>query len=88
MFSQKDLTTEPRGTTIATSSTGTSEKIIMNATTEDIVIEIREWSIDRIHYLTEVHNNECEDSRAIYSEFKEWIDPREDELTVLSIEEY
>jgi hypothetical protein len=60
----------------------------MNATTEDIVIEIREWSIDRIHYLTEVHNNECEDSRAIYSEFKEWIDPREDELTVLSIEEY
>jgi hypothetical protein len=59
----------------------------MNATTEDIIIEIREWSIDRIHHLTDLHNNECEDSRAIYSEFKEWIDPKGDDITVLSIED-
>ena len=86
MSSQKPLTTEPQGTTIVTSSTDTSEKIIMETTTEDIVIEIRDWSIDRIHYLVDYNNHECEDSRAIYNEFKEWIDPMEDELNILSIE--
>ena len=58
----------------------------METTTEDIVSEIREWSIDRIHYLVDINNDECEDSRAIYNEFKEWIDPMEDELNILSIE--
>jgi hypothetical protein len=82
MSSQKDLTTEPLGTTIATSSTGTSEKIIMNATTEDIVAHVRTWSLDRAANM-DIHR---EDARAILAEFYEWIEPEEDELEIMSLE--
>jgi hypothetical protein len=82
MFLQKDLTTEPLGTTIATSSTGTSEKIIMNATTEDIVAHVRTWSLDRAANM-DIHR---EDARAILAEFYEWIEPEEDELEIMSLE--
>jgi hypothetical protein len=82
MSSQKDLTTEPRGTTIATSSTGTSEKIIMNATTEDIVAHVREWSLDR----AADKGISKEDASAILAEFYEWIEPESDELEIVSLE--
>ncbi len=82
MSSQKDLTTEHRGTTIATSSTGTSEKITMNATTEDIVAHVRTWSLDRAANM-DIHR---EDARAILAEFYEWIEPEEDELEIMSLE--
>ena len=73
---------EHRGTTIATSLIGTSEKIIMNATTEDIVAHVRSWSLDRAANM----DISKEDARAILAEFYEWIEPNEEELTIVSLE--
>jgi hypothetical protein len=80
--SQNPLTSECPDITIATSSTDTSEKIIMNATTEDIVAHVRSWSIDRAADMS----IDKEDARAILAEFYEWIDPEEDELEIVSLE--
>ena len=84
MSSQKDLTMEHQSTTIATSSTDTSEKIIMTATTEDIVGHVRDWAIDKIELLHEAdrHRN----ARALLAEFEEWIEPEGDELEIVSLE--
>ena len=82
MFLRRGLTTEPRGTTIATSSTGTSEKIIMTATTEDIVAHVRTWSLDR----AADKKISKEDARAILAEFYEWIEPENDELEIVSLD--
>ena len=82
-YSQKDLTTEHQDTTIATSSIGTSEKIIMNATTEDIVAHVRTWSLDRA---ADKSISET-DARAILAEFYEWIEPEDDELEIVSLED-
>ena len=82
MSSQKPLTSEHLLTTIATSSTGTSEKIIMATTTEDIVAHVREWSLDRAANM----NVDKEDARAILAEFYEWIEPEDDELEIVSLE--
>ena len=80
--SRNPLTAEYPGTTIATSSTGTSEKIIMNATTEDIVAHVRSWSLDRAADMSIPK----EDARAILAEFYEWIEPEDDELVIVSLE--
>ena len=80
--SQKPLTAEPLPTTIATSSTGTSEKTTMVMTTEDIVGHVREWSLDRA---ADMSINK-EDARAILAEFYEWIEPDGDELEIVSLE--
>jgi hypothetical protein len=88
MSSQKGLTTEPQGTTIATSSTGTSEKIIMETAIEPVV-QIRDWSIDRIHYLADTGNIEQQlNAVAIAEEFDEWINLPEgdNELDYLCLE--
>ena len=82
MSLQKDLTMEHQSTTIATSSTGTFEKITMNATTEDIVAHVREWSLDRAADMSITK----EDARAILAEFYEWIEPDGDELEIVSLE--
>ena len=82
MSSQKPLTSEPQGTIIATSSTGTSEKTTMNATTEDIVAHVREWSLDR----AADKSISKENARAILAEFYEWIEPEDEELEIMSIE--
>jgi hypothetical protein len=82
MSLRRDLTTERQGTTIATSSTGTSEKIIMPATTEDIVAHVRSWSLDRAADM-DIHKD---DARAILAEFYEWIEPEDDELEIVSLE--
>ena len=82
MFLQSPLTTEARDGTIVTSSTGTSEKIIMETTTEDIVAHVREWSLDRA---ADMSINK-EDARAILAEFYEWIEPEGDELEIVSLE--
>ena len=79
---QNPLTTESQHSTIATSSTGTSEKIIMETTTEDIVAHVREWSLDRA---ADMSINK-EDARAILAEFYEWIEPEGDELEIVSLE--
>ena len=59
-----------------------SEKIIMNATTEDIVAHVREWSLDRAADMSIPK----EDARAILAEFYEWIEPEGDELEIVSLE--
>ena len=82
MSSRRGLTTERQGTTIVTSSTGTSEKIIMPATTEDIVAHVREWAL----YRSEDMSVNKEDARAILAEFYEWIEPENDELEIVSLE--
>ncbi len=82
MSSQNPLTTETQRSTIATSSTGTSERTIMNATTEDIVAHVRSWSLDRASDMSV----DKEDARAILAEFYEWIEPEGDELEIVSLE--
>jgi hypothetical protein len=63
----------------------------MEKTTEDIVADIRQWSIDRIHHLCEdsmveklkLHN--YMDAVSISEEFSEWIDLTEDSNKQLDI---
>jgi len=81
-YSQNPLTAESRSGTIVTSSTDTSEKIIMTATTEDIVAHVREWSLER----AADKKISIEDARAILEEFYEWIEPEDDELDIFSLE--
>jgi len=76
------LTTAPQPGTIVTSSTGTSEKIIMATTTENIVAHVREWSLDRAADMS----ISKEDARSILAEFYEWIEPDSDELEIVSLE--
>ena len=80
--SPNPLTAEDQRTIIATSSTGTSEKTIMTATTEDIVAHVRSWSLDR----AADKSISKTDARAILAEFYEWIEPEEDELEIVSLE--
>jgi len=82
MSLQNPLTMEDQHSTIATSSTGTSEKIIMETTTEDIVAHVRSWSLDRAADMS----IDKEDARAILAEFYEWIEPEGDELEIVSLE--
>ena len=81
MSLQNPLTTENQRSIIATSSTGISEKIIMTATTEDIVAHVRSWSLDR----AADRSISKQDARAILAEFYEWIEPEEN-LEVMSID--
>jgi len=86
------LTTEPPDTTIATSSQGTSEKITMEKTSEEIVCHIHDWAVDRIADMhQEVADNqkdmgELDDAYAIYQEFAEWIEPEGEDIELLSLE--
>ena len=54
----------------------------MNATTEDIVAHVREWSLDRAADMSITK----EDARAILAEFYEWIEPEGDELEIVSLD--
>ena len=87
--SPNHLTTERQDTIIAISSADTSEKIIMEKTIEPVV-QIREWSIDRIHHLAEHGSLEQQfDAVAIAEEFDEWINIPEGvkELDYLCLED-
>lgn len=63
----------------------------MEKTTEKIVADIREWSIDRIHYLCEDSIEEklklrnYMDAVSISEEFSEWIDITDDSKQQLDI---
>jgi hypothetical protein len=81
-FSQNLLTMELPGITIATSSADTSEKTIMNTTTEEIVGHLREWSLER----AADKSVSRDDARAIIEEFCEWIDPEDDEIEIYSFD--
>ena len=51
------------------------------------IIQVREWSIDRIHHLADTGSLEQQfDAVAIAEEFDEWFDPKED-LEVVSLDE-
>ena len=87
--SPNPLTQENRHTTIVPSSADTSEKIIMEKTIEPLV-QIRDWSIDRIHHLAEYGSLDQQfDAVAIAEEFDEWINIPEDvkELDYLCLED-
>ena len=83
MSSPNRLTRECPDTTIVTSSADTSEKIIMKMETEDIIAHIRNWSIDTI----ETKKDSVEDQIAIMEEFYEWLNPDDDDLEIVSLEE-
>jgi hypothetical protein len=84
MFSPNPLTTEGQGTTIATSSTGTSEKIIMDKIVIDPILEVRDWSIERIGQLVKKDEKESNlNAMALIKEFEEWIDTEEITYTVI-----
>ena len=85
--SQNHLTTEHQGTTIATSSAGTSEKTTMIMETEDIVAYVREWAIDKIDSYSEEGVERIYDQMAVIDEFYEWIDIKGDELEIVSLDE-
>ena len=76
-FLQSNLTMAHRSTIIATSSQGTSEKITMEMTTDDIVAYTREWAINK---LDESESIGAKD--AIYKEFEEWIEVEDDDEDV------
>ena len=79
------LTQEDQHTTIATSLTGTSEKTIMMET-EEIVMGIREWAIDKVQEYNGKGVERIYDQMALMAEFDEWFDPKED-LEVVSLDE-
>ena len=55
----------------------------MEKTSDDLVVEARKWSMDKIN-----SNIPMENVKAIYEEFQEWIDIDEDDkdLEILSLE--
>tara|TARA_R100000329_G_scaffold80421_1_gene68770 strand:+ start:224 stop:409 length:186 start_codon:yes stop_codon:yes gene_type:complete len=55
----------------------------MEKTSDDLVVEAREWSMNKIN-----SDIPMENVKAIYEEFQEWIDVDEDveELEILSLE--
>jgi len=92
MSSPNPLTKECPPTTIATSSVGTTEKIIMEKTTEENISDIKDWALERIgeiHELVSIHQHDAgqlDDAYAIYQEFAEWIEPEGEEIDLLYLE--
>ena len=81
-FSQRPLTMEPLRTTIATSSQGISEKIIMETEIEPVA-QIREWAIDRLGSVESVGAKS-----AIYEEFEDWIELEDkDDIEYMCLED-
>jgi hypothetical protein len=88
MSSPNPLTTENPPTTIATSSTDTSEKIIMETEIEsEPVAHVREWAINKIELLHEADRHK--NAQALLAEFDEWINLPEgvEELEYLCLED-
>ena len=81
MSSPNHLTRESPDTTIVTSSADTSEKITMMET-EDLVVKINEWAMDR--FLEPLPTKDC---LAIYQEFQEWLEPHGEDLEVITLDE-
>ena len=80
--SQNPLTPEDQDGTIQMYCPDILEKTIMNATTEDIVSHIREWSIERVADKSVSR----EDARAVLEEFYEWIETEDKEIEIFSLE--
>ena len=83
---QSPLTKEYQHSTIATSSTGTSEKTTMMET-EEIVDHVRSWALDRIDSYDSESVEKIYNQMAIIDEYREWLTPKEDELEIVSLDE-
>ena len=83
--SQNPLTQEDQHTTIVTSSADTSEKTTMMET-EQVVVHIRQWAIDKVEEYNGKGIERVYDQMAIMDEFDEWFDPKDD-LEVISLDE-
>ena len=57
----------------------------MTATTEDIVAHVRDWAIDTIDSKGNVE--EIYDQMAIIDEFREWLNPKKNELEIVSLDQ-
>jgi len=84
-FSPNPLTQEDQHTTIVTSSADTSEKITMMET-EQVVLHIRQWAVDKIQEYNKEGVVRIYDQFAIMAEFDEWFEPKDD-LEVVSLDE-
>ena len=84
-FSLNLLTREDQHTTIVTSSAGTSEKTTMMET-EQVVMHIRQWAVDKVQDYNDKGIDRIQDSFAIMAEFDEWFEPKYD-LEVVSLDE-
>ena len=51
---------------------------------EKIIQQSHEWAIDRVHLLTD--NKQEEDAYSIVQEFSEWINPKDVEHDIFSLE--
>jgi len=85
-FSPNPLTKECQSSTIATSLTGTSEKIIMKETS-DIVSHIRKWALNRIDEYDQLSVDRIYDKLAVIDEYYEWITPYDQEIEVITLDE-
>ena len=56
-----------------------------NLTTEELVSDIRTWAIDKFNETDS--DAPLGDAAALYQEFAEWIEPVEDELEIVSLDE-
>ena len=83
--SPNPLTQEDQHTTIVTSSADTSEKITMMET-EQVVLHIRQWAVDKIQEYNKEGVVRIYDQFAIMAEFDEWFEPKDD-LEVVSLDE-
>ena len=79
------LTQEDLPTTIVTSSADTSEKTTMMET-EQVVMHIRQWAVDKVQEYNNKGVDRIYDSFAIMAEFDEWFEPKDD-LEVISLDE-
>ena len=81
---QNNLTMGHQSITIVTSSQDTSVKTTMELnTTEEIVANAREWSIDMID-----SDIPMENAKAIFAEFEEWIELDGKDLEIMSLEPF
>ena len=81
---QNNLTMGHQSITIVTSSQDTSVKTTMELnTTEEIVANAREWSLDMID-----SDIPMENAKAIFAEFEEWIEMEGDDLEIISLEPF
>ena len=83
--SPNPLTQEDQHTTIVTSSADTSEKTTMMET-EQVVMHIRQWAVDKVQEYNNKGVDRIYDSFAIMAEFDEWFEPKDD-LEVISLDE-
>ena len=78
------LTPVSQDTTTETSLTDISEKTTMKETI-DIVNHIREWAVEQVDSKDDF--DDIKDRFALIEEYKEWFNPEEEDLEVVSLDE-